>query len=80
MNVTIIHNPDCPLCERAIQEFTGDGHEVELYGDLTEIADIGRKVGMMTDLLRHDGDKDAFPQVFIYDRFVPWRPKGKKGA
>ncbi len=80
MNVTIIHRPGCPLCEAAIREFAGDGHEVELYGSLTEMpaSEFERKIKMMTDLLRCDVDIDALPQVFIHDRYIPWQPK--KGA
>ncbi len=80
MKITIIHKQDCPRCECAIAEFTEDRHEIELHESLGEIADPGRRADMMTDLLRRDGDKDVFPQVFIYDRYVPWQPKQQKGA
>jgi hypothetical protein len=77
MKITIIHKDDCPLCETAIREFTGDGHEVELHRSLSEITDKGRRCDMMADLLSAGGDKDAYPCVFIYDRFTPWQPKSK---
>lgn len=77
MNVTIIHHPGCPRCDIAIDEFTRDGHAVELREDLCSIADHGRRNGMMVDLIENGGDKDAFPQVFIDDRFVHWKPKGE---
>lgn len=80
MKITIIHKPGCPLCETAIREFAGDRHEVELYHSLEEIADIDRRCDMMTDLIRCDGDKSVFPQVFIYDRFACWQPKQPKGV
>ncbi len=80
MKITIIHKPGCPLCELAIREFAGDGHVVELHHDLDEITDPGRRADMMTDMLSRNGDKNVFPQVFIYDLFVPWQPKEKKGA
>ncbi len=80
MKITIIHKPDCPLCELAIREFAGDGHDIELHESLGEIKDIGRRAEMMTDMLKCDGDKNVFPQVFIYDRFTPWKPKtNRKG-
>lgn len=78
MKITIIHKEGCPLCETAIREFTGDGHEVELYHSLSEIRDMNRRCDMMTDMLAAGGDKDASPNVFAYDRFIPWQPK--KGA
>ena len=80
MKITIIHKAGCPLCEAAIREFTGDGHEVELHHDIGEIEDADRRSDMLTDILRCDGDKGVFPQVFIYGRFIPWRPKEKKGV
>ena len=76
MKITIIHKPGCPLCELAIREFTEDGHEVELYGDLMDIQDVDRRNDMLTDLVCCDGDKSVFPQVFICDRFIHWKPKG----
>ena len=80
MKVTIIHKYECPPCYCAIEEFTGDGHEVELYHDLDEIKDAARRRNMMSDMMCGGGDKDVFPQVFIYDRFVPWKPKtNRKG-
>lgn len=75
MKITIIHKEGCPQCDLAIREFTGDGHEVELLHSLEDIADPGRKSGMMADLLSAGGDKDALPNVFAYDRFIPWKPK-----
>ncbi len=79
MKITIIHKSGCLLCEVAIREFTGDGHEVELYGSLGEVEAM-RRCAMMTDVLLAGGDKNVFPLVFVYDRFVPWQPKEKKGA
>lgn len=78
MKITIIHKDGCPLCETAIREFTEDGHEVELFHSLGEIADMDRKTDMMTDLISNKGDMNASPLVFAYDRFIPWQPK--KGA
>ena len=75
MKVTIIHKAGCTVCDAAIQEFVGDGHEVEFYRDLLEIEDRGRRNGMMADMNMAGGDPNAFPNVFIYDRFVPWKPK-----
>ncbi len=80
MKVTIIHKPGCPLCELAIREFSIPGNKVEEYGDIFEIVDEWRRNAMMTDLILAGGDKNAFPQVFIDDRFVPWQPNDKKGA
>ncbi len=82
MKITIIHKLYCPLCERAIREFAGDGHEVELYMSWEELDAINRLRArdMMTDMVCSGGDKDAFPQVFVYDRFIPWKPKtSRKG-
>ncbi len=82
MKITIIHKPYCPLCERAIREFAGDGHEVELYMSWEELDIINRfrARDMMVDMLDRGGDKDVFPQVFVYDRFVHWEPKtNRKG-
>lgn len=39
MKITIIHKEGCPLCETAIREFTGDGHDVESRLSLSEIED-----------------------------------------
>ena len=78
MKVTIIHKEECPTGALAIREFTEDGHEVEMYHDLGEIADIDRRCDMMADILSAGGDKDACPNVFVYDRYIPWQPK--KGA
>ena len=75
MKITIVHKSDCPLCERAIKEFTEDGHDVELVHDLLEVPDESRRRDMMADMLSADGDKDVFPSVFAYDRFIPWQPK-----
>ena len=77
MKITIIHKEDCPLCEMAIKEFTDDGHEVELHNSLADIRDIERRNNMMADMMTADGDKDALPNVFAYDRFIPWQPKRK---
>ncbi len=79
MKITIIHKEGCPLCEAAIREFTGDGHEVEAYGGLEDVEAM-RRCAMMTDILLAGGDKNAFPLVFIHDRFIPWQPKEQKGA
>lgn len=76
MKTTIIHKEDCPLCETAIREFTGDGHDVELFHDLAEIGDKGRRADMMTSLISGGGDKNTLPNVFIYDVYIPWKPKG----
>ncbi len=76
MKIAIIHKPGCPSCEMAIREFTDDGHEIEVYGDLMELEPM-RRCAMMTDILLAGGDKDAFPIVFIYDRFINWKPKGE---
>ena len=75
MKITILHKDGCPLCDVAIREFIGDDHEVELLHSLSEIRDMDRRCDMMTDLLAAGGDKDAFPIIFVYDRFVPWKPK-----
>ena len=75
MKVTIIHKDGCTVCDAAIQEFVGDGHEVEFYRDLSEIEDADRRNDMMTDMLYAGGDNDKVPNVFVYDRFIPWRPK-----
>ena len=75
MKVTIIHKEGCPLCDMAIQEFENDGHEVEKLHSLETLKDMRRKSNMMTDMLSSGGDKDAFPNVFVYDRFVFWKPK-----
>lgn len=75
MKITIIHQDGCQLCETAIREFTDDGHDVELLGCLSEIKDDERRRNMMADMMCAGGEKGEFPQVFVYDRFIPWEPK-----
>lgn len=77
MKVTIIHKEDCPLCERAIDEFTKDGHEVFLYESMSELfkANSDRASSMMAEMQWLGVDIDKLPLVFIHDRFIPWEPK-----
>lgn len=78
MKITIIHKPGCALCDAAVREFSGDGHEVEPLRDLSEVENPERRRDMMADMLSAGGDKDAFPLVFVYDRFIPWRAKAER--
>lgn len=76
MKVTIVHKPDCPKGYVAIREFVKDDHDIELYHSLSEIQDVKRRDAMMADVQMCDGDENACPLVFIYDRYIPWQPKG----
>ncbi len=77
MNITIIHEFDCPLCERAIDKFTRAGFLVELRESLFSITDPMRRDGMLADMMVKGGDLNAVPQVFFDDRFIPdWEQEG----